>query len=293
MIRKILIIFLCLCLVSCASNKEPAYVFSIDDVNNIDYQDIKEFDFDLHSDKYMLVNLSDLKVLYGKDINSRMYPASMTKLLTLDTILHLCDDLNETSSISEEQMKQLIKENASIAYLTVDEKYTILELLYALILPSGADAAIALQNYLNSKNIDLVEQMNKLCEQLQLKDSHFTNPTGLHDDNLYTTLDDLFKIVLDVLQYDEARKILKSTNYRMHDNTPLLSTLLRGLNDDVKLYGGKTGTTDESGQSVIAFYEYDNRNYMLIVANAMGHKFNEFFHMDDIKKVFSELYKNS
>lgn len=290
MIKKILILILCLFLFSCSKEKEPAYVFSIDDVNNIDYENIKQFDFDLHSDKYMLVCLSDFKVLYGKDIDKRMYPASLTKLLTLDTVLHLCDNLQDTSYINDEQMKYCYEENASIAYLTIDEKYTIEELLYALILPSGADAAIALENYFNERNINLVNEMNKLCESLKLKDSHFTNVSGLHDDNLYTTLDDLFNIVLDVLQFDEARKILKSTNYRTHDDIPMLSTLLPLSNESIKVYGGKTGTTDESGQSVLAFYEHENRNYMLIVANAMGHKYKEYFHMDDIKKVFKELY---
>ena len=135
--------------------------------------------------------------------------------------------------------------------------------------------------------------MNKLASSLGCTNSHFTNPTGLHDDDLYTTLNDYFLIVLDTLQNDYARKILKSTFYRAHDDTPFMSTLLRGLNDNVNVLGGKTGTTDESGQSVMVFYEKDNRNYMLIVANALGYKQKEYFHMEDILKIFDELYKEN
>lgn len=293
MIKKIFILFITLLLISgCAEKKEP-YVFTVDDLPDLDYSNIQEFDFDLHSQEYLLVNLSELNVLYGKDIDKQIYPASLTKLFTLDTILHLCDNLDDTSFITREQHDYLIEENASIAWLEVNEPYTIEELLYALILPSGADAALALENCVSLKGYNLVDEMNKLCENLGLNNSHFTNTTGLHDDDLYTTLDDILKLVIDVLKYDTARKILKSTNARLHDDTPTISTLIATLNPYVHIYGGKTGTTDESGQSVLVFYEYQNRNYMLIVANAMGHKYKEYFHLDDALKVFEQLYKKS
>lgn len=293
MIKKILtILIICLLLVSC-KEEVVTYTFTSDDINNLDYSNIQEFDFSLHSKEYMLVCLSDFKVLYGKDIDKKIYPASLTKVLTMDTVLHLFEDLNDTSTISEEQLKKLYEDDASLAYLDINEKYTIEELLYALILPSGGDAAVALSNYFESKGYNLVDEMNKLASSLGCTNSHFTNPTGLHDDDLYTTLNDYFLIVLDTLQNDYARKILKSTFYRAHDDTPFMSTLLRGLNDNVNVLGGKTGTTDESGQSVMVFYEKDNRNYMLIVANALGYKQKEYFHMEDILKIFDELYKEN
>lgn len=293
MIKKILtILIICLLLVSC-KEEVVTYTFTSDDINNLDYSNLKEFDFSLHSKEYMLVCLSDFKVLYGKDLDKKIYPASLTKVLTMDTVLHLFEDLNDTSTISEEQLKKLYEDDASLAYLDINEKYTIEELLYALILPSGGDAAVALSNYFESKGYNLVDEMNKLASSLGCTNSHFTNPTGLHDDDLYTTLNDYFLIVLDTLQNDYARKILKSTFYRAHDDTPFMSTLLRGLNDNVNVLGGKTGTTDESGQSVMVFYEKDNRNYMLIVANALGYKQKEYFHMEDILKIFDELYKEN
>ena len=293
MIRKILtVLIICLLLVSC-KEEVVTYTFTSDDINNLDYSNLKEFDFSLHSKEYMLVCLSDFKVLYGKDIDKKIYPASLTKVLTMDTVLHLFEDLNDTSTISEEQLKKLYEDDASLAYLDINEKYTIKELLYALILPSGGDAAVALSNYFESKGYNLVDEMNKLASSLGCTNSHFTNPTGLHDDDLYTTLNDYFLIVLDTLQNDYARKILKSTFYRAHDDTPFMSTLLRSLNDNVNVLGGKTGTTDESGQSVMVFYEKDNRNYMLIVANALGYKQKEYFHMEDILKIFDELYKEN
>lgn len=293
MSKKILLVLcMCLLLVSC-KQKEPSYVFSSDDINNLDYSNMQEFDFDLHCKEYMLVRLSDFKVLYGKDLDKKIYPASLTKLLTMNTVLHLCNNLSDTSTLTEEQLKKLYEEDSSLAYLDINEAYTIEELLYALILPSGGDAAVALSNYMDAKGYNLVNEMNKLSSSLGCKNSHFSNPTGLHDENLYTTLNDYFLIVLDTLQNDVARKILKSTFYKAHDDTPFMSTLLRSLNDNVNVLGGKTGTTDESGQSVMVFYEKDNRSYMLIVANAMDYGNKEYFHMEDALKVFDELYKEN
>ena len=104
---------------------------------DIDYEDANELDIELYSNNYLLMRIDDLKVLYCKDNKERFYPASLTKVMTLDVVLNNIKDLNETSSINNEQIQELIKENASLAYINPNYEYSIEELLYALILPSG------------------------------------------------------------------------------------------------------------------------------------------------------------
>lgn len=268
--------------------------FSINVKNiNVFKNEPKEFDFTVHSDGYMLVDISDNKVLYAHNTSKQIYPASLTKILTLDAVLHLEQDLTKTSYVADRQVEALIKEDASLAYIQRDYNYSLQDLLYALILPSGADAAIALENYFISKGIDLVEKMNELASELGCKNSHFTNTTGLHDDSLYTSIDDLYLIVMDTLKNETGRKILTSLNHTLEDGT-YVSTGIRLLNfndNDTIVLGGKTGYTDEAGQNIITLYRNKGKSYALFFINAYGrYSHDEYWHYEDCLTVFEHLY---
>lgn len=150
----------------CGCKKKEIEKIDIDSINEFVNVDSQTFDFDIYSRGYLLVRLNDLHILYEENNSEQIYPASLTKIATLDTILNMCDDLNVTSSINQSQMDSLISVDASIAYLNVNQEYTLEELLYALVLPSGGDAAVALENYFEERGYDLVEQMNIHAEKL-------------------------------------------------------------------------------------------------------------------------------
>lgn len=285
--KKIICILLCLLLCGCKNNK----TIDIDSINNFNNDDAKEFDFDVHSPEYMLIRMSDLKIQYAKNTNNVIYPASLTKLATLDTVLNLVGDLNDVSYVTYEQVEQLIIEDASLAYIKRDYDYSILDLLYALILPSGADAAVALENYFTNKGMNLVEEINKHLKIIGCKNTNFVNTTGLHDDNHYTTLDDLFIVLVDILEFDEGRNILESMYHKMADGLFLTSSLRFIVDDDTQPLGGKTGFTPESGQSVIVLYRAHNRSYALMLANAMGdYKNKQYWHFEDAMEIMKRLY---
>lgn len=288
----LIIVVLALFVINKLSNKKE-HIFNVDDYVNhsLDYRDAKQLDLDLYSDKYMLVRLSDFKVLYAKNEKDKFYPASLTKVLTLDTVLSNTNDLNDTSSFSTDEYNALIEENASLAGLDVNREYTIEELLYALVLPSGADAAKCLENYFYNKGLNLTDLMNAKCKDLNLKNSHFVNTTGLHDDYLYTSLDDYANIVIDTLKNDVAKKVLK-TNEKEVAGVTYDSTLkaLSIRDDDVHVYGGKTGFTYEAGLNILVLYEVDNRPYMLILANAKTEKLASMLNIIDANIIFDYLY---
>jgi serine-type D-Ala-D-Ala carboxypeptidase (penicillin-binding protein 5/6) len=279
---------ICLLLCSCEAK---TFNHNYDDIHEIDYSSAKTFDFDIRSNEYMLVNLSEFKVEYCKDNDLRIYPASLTKLMTLDTVLNTFDDLSVTSSISSEQIIDLINQDASLASLQADYEYTLYDLLYGLMLPSGADAAIALENYFIENNLNLMEQMKLQLDKLNCNDTNFVNSTGLHDDNHYTTLNDLLKILLDVLSFESGRTILETVNYLSEDHILFRSALQLINVDGVKVLGGKTGYTDESGQSVIVLYKANNRSYALLLANAMADSYyKQRYHIDDAMEIMKQLY---
>lgn len=268
------------------AGKDEKIVISKD----INYNSIDELDINLYSRAYLLIRLNDYKALYGEKYDSTIYPASLTKVLTMDTLLSCFSDLGDVSSISQDQYNNLIYENASVAGLVPYRDYSLYDLLYFLILPSGADAAVAISNYFESKGLNLVDEMNKRCEALGLKDSHFTNPTGLHDDDMYTTLKDLSIIYIDCLKYEEGKRVLKTSNLKDYN---LYSTLypLTNRSDNIIVYGGKTGYTDEAHQNIIVFYEANNRSYILLLAGAQGDSSEgSSFHIKDVNTIIDYLY---
>ena len=262
----------------------------IEDVNVLKNHS-RELDLDLHSGKYLLVDLSDFDILYSHDSNVRMYPASLTKVLTMDTVLSLSEDLDDLSFVSDQQVKDLIAEDASLAYLQRDYYYSLRDLLYALMLPSGADAAVALENYFADRGIDLIEEMNRHAKQIGCTDSNFVNTTGLHDDDHYTTLNDLYLIVMDSLKYEEGRKILDTLYYTLEDDTRISTGVRMVTNSKTDVRGGKTGYTPEAGLNIIVLYRHEERSYVLLLGNAMGSYLNgEYWHFDDALMIFDTLY---
>lgn len=287
--KKVILILICILL--CGCNSKPEKHVDLNSINEFDFSDVSKLNFDIHSKEYMIVRLSDFKVLYQDKNDIKIYPASLTKIMTLNAVLHNVSDLSSRSSFTYEQLIDLINDDASLAGIKVDYEYTIEELLYALILPSGADAAIALSNYFEKNNMNLVEKMNEQLRVLGCNDTNFVNVTGLHDDNHYSTLDDLLKIVMDTLSFEQGRKVLETLHYKMEDNTFLKSSLGFIHSTNAKVLGGKTGYTDESGQSVLVLYKANGRSYLLIVANAEGSpRLDQYWHYEDAMEIMKHLY---
>lgn len=291
--KKLTIVVLLLLLISLSLRT----LLNIPTVDTSDFNVLKdnhkEFDFPIHSFGYMMIDLADFEIMYAKNHDVQIYPASLTKVVTLDTVLNLVDDLDETSYVANAQVEYLIQEDASLAYIQRDTDYTLRDLLYALILPSGADAALALENYFEERGIDLIEQMNIQCEKLGCTNSVFKNTTGLHHGDHHTSLNDLFKVTMDVLRYEEGRKILSSLYYMLEDGTRI-STGIRAVNHNtaMEVLGGKTGYTPEAGLNIILLYRDHGHPYMLLTCNAMGDIRNdEFWHYDDALTVFYNIYE--
>lgn len=259
---------------------------------------------DLNSEYGLLVDLQDGKTLYEKNSDQRIYPASLTKVLTAITALDKTHNLNAKITITNADLKGLVEEDASVAGLGAGDVVTYEQLLYALILPSGADAANALANHLDGDTKAFVADMNTKAKAMGMMHSHFMNTTGLHDKNHYTTLQDMKRMMLYAWKNPTFRKVLTTTKYTIAnlqshpDGLKLTSTLLTYTGDLTfeggQIIGGKSGYTPEAGSCLISIAKLNNGHfYMFLSGKAPGQPGLEHYHFDDALAVYTQVAKQT
>ena len=215
----------------------------------------------------ILIDAHDGKVLFEKNARTKMGMASTTKIMTALVVAESCD----IEEVIETDARAVGVEGSSI-YLTAGEKLTVEQLLYALLLASANDAAVALALHV-SKNVELfAEKMNQKASSLGLKDTHFVNPHGLYDEDHYTTAYDLAVIAKEALKNDTIKKI--ASTYKT--TIPLCNgegtRVLVNHNKMLKLYDGaigvKTGFTKKTGRTLVSAAERDGLRLIAVTLNA-------------------------
>ena len=166
-----------------------------------------------YSEYSIVVNMSAGKVVASERADARMYPASMTKVMTLlVAVEHLQhqSSLQDKITVSEEIRQQMINEGSSGVGFDIGEELTVEGMLYATLLQSDGIAATELAVYIAGTEEAFVEMMNQKAEQLGLADTHFTNPTGLHNDNHYSTCRDMATIMIYAMNNELCAKIMST-----------------------------------------------------------------------------------
>lgn len=234
-----------------------------------------EFSLDLNSTNYLLSreNENGNYVIYAKNEKEKIYPASLTKVMTMYVVLNNIDEnqINDMITVSYNDLEGLIEANASVVGLNVNDNISIKDALYGLILPSGADCANLLRRIVEEKDLDFIDEMNRLAKEIGMNDTHFSNVTGLHDENNYTTLYDMNILMHEIFKYDVAKEILTTMVYS-HDGYEFISTMKRYSNnfssDEATILGGKTGFTLESHLNLVTVIDTKYGITFLLLANA-------------------------
>lgn len=146
---------------------------------------------DLSSHYAIIVRRSTGEKIFDLRSQERMYPASMTKLMTALVAYEQIPDLQTKVTLDSAMFDPLYEEGASMAGFSAGEEVTAEDLLYGVLLPSGAECCIGLAEYVSGSEEAFVELMNQKAAELGMNQTHFCNPTGLHDENHYTTVSDL------------------------------------------------------------------------------------------------------
>ena len=225
--------------------------------------DTAEFSDDFTFTNGIMIDLVNETVLASKDAEKKIYPASLTKIMTLIVAVESLNDLEATFEMTAEIIDPLIVEEASMAGFAPGEKVTVRDMFYGLMLPSGADAAAGLANLVAGSEAEFAELMNKKAKALGLKNTHFTNPSGLHDDDHYSTCHDIAMMLRYAMNDELMSEILMTYQYttavtEQHPEGILLTDTMfsRMYGDEPEgafILGGKTGYTIEAKNCLASF----------------------------------------
>lgn len=261
------------------------------------------------SDIVLLVNTDSETVILDKNASKRTAPASLTKIVTCMLVLENCPDLSVPVTCKRESLNGLYAQNAATAGILPGEALTIKDLLYCLMLPSAADAANILADYVGNGIDNFVVMMNEFVANLGCKDTKFVNAHGLDaNPNNYTTANDLYKITKYALENSTFKEITGTLRYDVaptdkYPHTRYLHNTNKIMNAGIRDYyhpavtGVKTGTTTEAGRCVITTASQDGYNYMLIVMGAPqydidGDNVEENVAFTESKKIYNWAFDN-
>lgn len=222
-------------------------------------------------------SLDTKEVLYAKNIHERLYPASTTKIMTALVALEN-GDLDAETAVSQEAIT-FHESGVSTAKLKEGDVLTLRQLLYALLLASANDAANVIAEQIAGSSEQFVEMMNEEAARIGATNSHFTNPNGLHDEEHYTTVYDLYLMFQKALQYDFFMEALQTpvyeTSYLAADGSSVSASwsstnlFTKGdvtVPDGVTAVGGKTGTTTAAMSCLVQLFEDESQNrYVAII----------------------------
>ena len=231
--------------------------------------------FNVYCNSAILIDARTGNVLYEKNSNQKAYPASTTKILTAYIALTQIGDTN-TEIIPSRNAIMSVPVGSSLAYFSENEKLTLEQVLFGLLLPSGNDAANIIAETVSGSSSNFAELMNVTAEKLGATNSHFVNPSGWHDNEHYTTAADLAKIAYNAMKIPKFKEVVSQTRYVMPETN--VSKVKRTFINTNKLLssgeyyyeaatGIKTGYTSQAGNCLVASASKDG---VELISVAMG-----------------------
>ena len=228
----------------------------------------------IDSEAAILIETNSQIVLYEKNSKEKMYPASTTKIMTAILVIENCN-LDDIVTVSANSLKA-IPDGYVVGGIYEGEQLTVSDLLYELLLKSANDVAVVLAEHVSGSVEEFAKLMNEKAKELGCTNTNFVNPNGIHDENHYSTADDLSIIAKYCMKNETFRKIVstpkaslpKTNKYNFTDRT--FSNTNELIIPNGKYYyeyatGIKTGYTKEAKSCLIASAEKDDMSLISVV----------------------------
>lgn len=237
-------------------------------------------DAELTAEASLLVNTSDQKVIYADQVYEKLYPASITKLMTALVVLKY-GELTDSVTISY-NASHIPDPAAKVCGFKEGDELSLETLLNCLLIYSGNDAGIAIAEHVGGSEEDFVKKMNEEAKRIGAVHTNFVNSHGLHDENHYTTAYDIYLIFNELIEYDTFLSIINTSSYSAefkdkdgNDKEKTFKNSNRYLSGETKpleginVIGGKTGTTYKAGNCLVLLCQDNNKkNYIAVILKA-------------------------
>ena len=253
---------------------------------------------DLVSPEAILMDDSG-EVVTEKNADTQIYPASMTKMMTVLLALENGPSLDQSVTLTEDIFPSLQEQGASMAGFQPGETATIQDLLYGAMLPSGAECCEALAREVSGSEEAFVALMNQKAAELGMTSTHFCNPTGLHDPEHVSTVRDMALLLRAALQNETFRTLVSTSRYTVQptdlhpEGFTMTSTFWKELDGTTlrngTILGGKTGYTSSAGLCLASAAQIKGKTYFLVTAGAQGNHETEPYHIEDAVNVYRQL----
>lgn len=231
-------------------------------------------EFSLQSKAALLMESSTGEIIFSRNEHEKVYPASITKIMTALLALEALDRGEFTLQDEVPVTETAAQMGGSQLFLSTGDVVDMESLLIGLVVGSGNDAAVALAEYMAGSVENFVERMNSRAEELGMRNTHFTNPTGLHDENHFTTAFDTALMARELLAYPlyfQWSTIWMDEHF-LEGKIKSGKVFLSNTNRLVRYYQGcdgiKTGYTDQSLHSIVATAKRNGTRFLSIVFNA-------------------------
>lgn len=232
-------------------------------------------EYSLHHEAGLVAYLDTGTVIYSKNADKKMYPASITKLMAAIVMVENISDLENTKITYTNSANNLILGTGSVVLnLKVGEEMSARDALAALLISSCGDVAYAIAEHVGGSNEGFVEMMNRKAEEMGLENTHFQNPVGLHDDTHYTTANDIYKMAVAAFDNELIKEFCSTSRYTLAatnmsgERTIVTSNMLLNPNSNVYYTyaeAGKTGYTEKAGRCLVSTASYKGYEYIAIV----------------------------
>lgn len=262
--------------------------------NNLDLnQEIENLN--LSSYNYILYSVDADQVVASKNEDKRIEAASIQKVLTTITAIELLEgqDLN-SEIVADPVIFNGISSQASVAELKPNQTYRIIDVLHAILLPSGADATRLISYHLTQDPEGLVRYMNQKAQEIKMENTQIRNTTGLDIDGQYTTLNDLLKLIQYAIKNPTFNQLYSTMDYKFTNGYETYEFENQILNEAIDndfsyLKGAKSGYTTRAGFALSSSAEKDGISFIFISTRAQVN-FVQHTALQDAIKVYDYLF---
>ncbi len=233
--------------------------------------------YEMHHEAGMVISVDTGTVIYSKNADKKMYPASITKLMSALVMVEEIEDLEGTMiPYTKEANNQILGTGSVVLNLKIGEEMSADDMLAALLISSCGDVAYAIAEFVGGSTEGFVDLMNKKAEEIGMNNTVFTDPVGLHDDEHYTTARDIYKMATAAFQNKLIKELCAKSRYTLgatnmaNERTIVTSNMLLNPNSNVYYTyadAGKTGYTEKAGRCLVSTASYKGYEYMAIVLN--------------------------